>query len=73
MLGAGNVNRNGGGDGNVYGAMVVAGFDRNGTGGFTAPYFNTNGGGNSTLQYDSLAVSRAMAAIGTVVGGVREF
>jgi len=73
VLGGGYVNRNGGGNGNFYGAMVVAGFDRNGTGGFTAPYFNTNGGGNSTLQYDSLAVSRAMGAVGTVVGGVREY
>jgi hypothetical protein len=73
VLGGGYVNRNGGGDGNFYGAMVVAGFDRNGTGGFTAPYFNTNGGGNSTLQYDSVAVARAMGAVGTVVGGVREY
>jgi hypothetical protein len=73
VLGGGSVNRNGGGNGNVYGALVVAGFDRNGTGGFTAPFFNTNGGGNSTMQYDSLAVSRAMAAVGTTVGGIREY
>ncbi|MDT5063024.1 MAG: hypothetical protein QOH63_3483 [Acidobacteriota bacterium] len=73
VLGTGSVNRDGGGNGNVYGALVVAGFDRNGTGGFTAPTFNTNGGGNSTMQYDSLAVSRAMGAVGTTVGGIREY
>ncbi|MDT4967862.1 MAG: hypothetical protein QOJ64_2599 [Acidobacteriota bacterium] len=73
VLGGGSVNRNGGGNGNVFGAMVVAAFDRNGTGGFTSPTFNTNGGGNSTLQYDSLAVSRAMGAVGASVGGIREY
>jgi hypothetical protein len=73
VLGAGTVNRDGGGNGNVYGAMVVASFSRTGTGGFLAPSFNTNGGGNSTMQYDSLAVSRAMGAIGAAPGGVREY
>jgi hypothetical protein len=72
VLGGGSVNRNGGGNGNVYGAMVVAAFNRT-SGNFTAPSFNTNGGGNSTLQYDSLAVSRAMGAIGAAPGGIREF
>ena len=45
----------------------------NGTGGFTAPTFTTNGGGNSTIQYDSLAVSRAMGAVGAASGGMREY
>lgn len=73
VLGTGSVNRNGGGNGNIYGAMVVASFNRNGNGGFNAPSFTTNGGGNSVFQYDSLAVARAMGAVGTVSGGVREF
>lgn len=73
VLGTGTVNRDGGGNGNVYGAMVVASFDRNGTGGFLAPSFNTNGGGNSTMQYDSVAFSKAMGAAGVAVGGVREY
>jgi hypothetical protein len=73
VLGSGVVNRDGGGNGNVYGAMVVASFNRNGNGGFTAPSFNTNGGGNSTMQYDSLAVSRALGAIGAAPGGIREY
>lgn len=73
VLGEGKVERDGGGNGSVYGAMVVAAFDPNGTGGFTAPTFTTNGGGNSTLQYDSLAVSRAMGAVGAASGGMREY
>ena len=73
VLGTGTVNRNGGGNGDIYGAMVVASFNRNGNAGFTAPSFNTNGGGNSTLQYDSLAVSRALGAIGAAPGGIREY
>lgn len=73
VLGGGVVNRDGGGNGNIYGAMVVASFNRNGNGGFTAPNFNTNGGGNSTMQYDSLAVSRALGAIGAAPGGIREY
>jgi hypothetical protein len=72
VLGTGTVNRDGGGNGNVYGAMVVASFNRT-SGNFNAPSFNTNGGGNSTMQYDSLAVSRAMGAIGAAPGGIREF
>ncbi|HYG80992.1 MAG TPA: hypothetical protein VD861_11425, partial [Pyrinomonadaceae bacterium] len=73
VLGEGVVERDGGGSGEVYGAMVVAAFDRNGTGGFTAPTFTTNGGGDAKLQYDSLAVSRALGAIGAASGGVREY
>jgi hypothetical protein len=72
VLGQGSVNRDGGGNGNVYGAMVVAAFNRQ-NGNFTAPSFNTNGGGNSTMQYDSLAVARALGAIGVAPGGIREF
>jgi hypothetical protein len=73
VLGDGIVDRDGGGEGKIYGAMVVAAFDPDGTGGFTAPTFTTNGGGSSTMQYDSLAVSRALGAIGAASGGVREY
>lgn len=73
VLGEGSVNRNGGGNGNIYGSITVAKFDRNGSGGFLAPTFTTNGGGNSTLQYDSDAVRKALNAAGPLVMGVREF
>jgi hypothetical protein len=73
VLGTGVVQRDGGGGGNTFGAMVIASFNRT-SGNFTAPTFNTaNGGGDSTIQYDSLAVSRAMSAIGATPGGIREF
>ncbi len=73
VLGQGEWDRSGGGNGNIYGAVVVAAFDRHGTGGFTAPSFNTNGGGNSTVQYDSQAVANAVGALGLGFAGVREY
>lgn len=73
VLGEGTVNRNGGGNGNIYGSITVAKFDKIGTGGFLAPSFTTNGGGNSTVQYDSEAVKKALSLSGPLVMGVREF
>ena len=73
VLGGGSVNRDGGGNGNIYGAITVAKFDVNGTGGFLGPVFNTNGGGTSTIQYDSTAVRKALNLGGPLVQGVREF
>jgi hypothetical protein len=73
VLGTGTVTRSGNGNGAFYGAMVVAGFPRTGNGGFTSPSFSISGGGNGTLQYDSVAVSKAFGAIGAVSAGVREF
>ena len=73
VLGAGTVNRDGGGDGSIYGAMTVARFDPVNPGPFLSPTFNTNGGGNSTMQYDSEAVRKALNASGPRVWGVREY
>ena len=73
VLGAGTVNRDGGGDGSIYGAMTVARFDPVNPGPFLSPTFNTNGGGNSTMQYDSDAVRKALNASGPRVWGVREY
>jgi len=71
VLGKGELIRNGGGDGNIYGGITIAAFDRN-AGGFTAPSFHVNGGGNSTIQYDSSALRTAISS-GTNVSGIREF
>jgi hypothetical protein len=71
VLGNGSVLRDGGGNGNVYGAVVVASFDPVGSGGFLAPTFNTNGGGNSTMQFDSNAVRNALNLFGPA--GVHEY
>lgn len=73
VLGEGSVNRDGGGDGNIYGAMTVAKFDPVGPGGFLAPIFNTNGGGTSTMQYDSSAVRKALNLSAPRVLGVHEY
>lgn len=86
VLGGGSVNRDGGGNGNINGSMVISRFDRtwpfseddpnidnNIEYPFLAPSFNTNGGGNSTMQYSSTAVARAMAVLGGPrVSGVAE-
>jgi len=71
VLGTGKLIRKGGGDGKIYGGVTLAAFGRE-SGGFTAPYFETSGGGNSTIQYDSLALTNAIAS-GTNVSGIREF
>lgn len=73
VLGGGHIQRNGGGNGNIYGAISVAKFDVNGTGGFQAPFFDTNGGGNASLQYDSDAVRSALNVVGPRVLGVHEY
>lgn len=75
VLGAGNVLRNGGGHGNIYGAVFVANFTKVGsaTDAFGAPTFNTNGGGTSNIQYSSNAVDMAKAVGGHAIHGVREF
>lgn len=75
VLGQGNVLRNGGGHGNIYGAMYVANFAKTGadTDKFQAPTFNTNGGGTANIQYSSDAVDRAKAVGGHSIAGVREY
>jgi hypothetical protein len=73
VLGNGTINRDGGGDGRIWGSIAVGRFDKNGNGGFLAPHFTTNGGGNSTIQFDSVAVRKALNVNGPVVMGVREY
>ena len=73
-LARGSVNRDGGGNGNIYGAITVAKFDHERHRWFSGDRFSTtNGGGNSTIQYDSTAVRRALNLGGPLVQGVREF
>lgn len=73
VLGGGHVQRNGGGNGDILGAVIVAKFDANGSGGFEAPVFDTNGGGNSLMQYDSAAVRAALNVVGPRTLGFHEF
>jgi hypothetical protein len=71
VMGQGEVERNGGGDGDILGGITIAKFDRT-SGDFLAPTFHTDGAGNSTIQYDSASVRSALASA-TNVSGVREF
>jgi Tfp pilus assembly protein PilX len=75
VFGEGRVFRNGGGHGNIYGAMFVAKFARTGLSSdvFQSPTFNTNGGGSSNIQYSSDAVDMAKAVGGHAIKGVREY
>jgi hypothetical protein len=71
VLGTGVLIRKGGGNGDIYGGITVAAFNRT-AGNFTAPTFNTSGGGNSTSQYDSAALKNGIGS-GMNVSGIREF
>jgi len=71
VLGEGKLIRNGGGNGDIFGGITMAAFNRT-SGGFTTPTFHTNGGGNSTIQYDSSAVNMGIASANNV-SGIREF
>jgi hypothetical protein len=72
VMGQGIVNREGAGNGTVFGAMAVARFNRT-SGPFLAPSFLTDGDGTSLMQYDSEAVRRALNTTGPRVMGIREF
>jgi hypothetical protein len=75
VLGTGEVNRSGGGHGNIYGAMFVAKFAASGadTDRFGAPIFDTSGGGTANIQYSTDAVDRAKSVGGHTIKGVREY
>lgn len=80
VLGAGNVQRNGGGNGSHLGSVLVASFERTWPAAqnnlphrFRAPVFNTDGGGNSDMLYNSDWVRRARTLLGVRVRDVREF
>lgn len=75
VLGRGKMDRNGGGEGLLQGAILVAKFDPNGAPGdpIGAPYFKVDGGGNSTIAFDSVWVRRGLDLTGFRVLGVREY
>ncbi|MGI8897761.1 MAG: hypothetical protein ACR2IB_05145 [Pyrinomonadaceae bacterium] len=77
VLGAGYVNRNGGGGGAFYGANFIARVDWPAQSpaltAFGSPFFNFNGAGNATMQYDSQAVAAALQLLPPPVLGVSEY
>ncbi len=80
VLGEGTINRNGGGNGNIFGTIYVAKFARSWPASengqphpFLAPSFYTNGGGTAELRYDSQWVQSGKDVLGTIVRDIREF
>lgn len=77
VIGAGYVNRNGGGGGAFYGGNFIARVDWPAQSpaltSFGAPFFNFNGAGNATMQYDSAANAAALKLLPPPVVGVSEY
>lgn len=80
VLGEGVFDRNGNGNADTLGAIVVASFERtwpasedNETHGFLTPVFKTSGGGTGDTKYDSDEVTKALASNGLRALGVREY
>jgi len=75
VLGEGVMERDGGGNGDTWGAIVVAKFDRESHDdrGFRSATYNMDGGGNSTTGYDSNQIDRALSTAGLRSLGVREY
>ena len=74
VLGQGSILRNGGGDGTISGALVVAAFDPDDPDSeFLSTSFQTNGGGSSTIEYNSDDVNNSLTTLGFRVAGVREW
>jgi len=71
VLGGGNLVRDGGGNGNSLGAVLVGRFGNSGN--FLAPTFNSNGSGTSSIQYDSEWIRRGLASTGPRVTAIGEF
>ena len=79
VLGEGYIERDGGGNASIFGAMVVAKFERiwpaeenDEPHDFLAPTFVTNGAGTSNLQFDSVQLDRALSVAGLRTMGIRE-
>ena len=71
-LKGGFMQRSGGGDGTISGAIVVAKFDRSNPTAFLDTYFDTNGGGKSDIVYNSSDVNNALTSMGGRVLGIVE-
>ncbi len=80
VLGEGYLERDGGGNGNILGNIVIAKFARtwppeeNGQDHpFLGPSYVTNGSGTSTVRFDSVQLDRALNVSGLRTMGIREY
>lgn len=81
VTGTGGVNRQGGGNGEIFGNMIVAPYLNsrvlpesvvNATDTFMPPQYDLSGGGNSTIAYNSTALSDGLLGVSNFVLGVVE-
>ncbi|MGH9957330.1 MAG: hypothetical protein ACREBC_09395 [Pyrinomonadaceae bacterium] len=79
VLGKGAITRDGGGNGDIYGGIIIASFERtwpaaenNDPHPFLSPTYTTGGGGNSTVGFDSAEIDRALSIAGLRVMAIRE-
>lgn len=75
VLGRGKLDRDGGGNGVLKGAILVANFDPDDSNNevIGPPEFSINGAGTSKISFDSLWVRKALDVSGFRVLGVREY
>ena len=81
VTGSGGVERKGGGTGEIFGNMIVAPYENSSvlpatelaTGAtFLPPQYDLSGGGNSTIAYNSTALSDGLLGVSNFVLGVAE-
>lgn len=73
-LGSGRLMREGGGNGQTYGALAVASFNRTAWGdGFLAPTYDTSGGGTSDMFFDPTWVQKALSTASRYPLGISEY
>ena len=79
VTGQDGVRRTGGGNGEIYGNMVVVPYVNSSVlpasepaGAFLAPQYDLSGGGNSTIAYNSTAMNDSLLAVDNFVLGVME-
>jgi hypothetical protein len=80
VTGSGGVDRSGAGTGLIQGNMVIAPYQNSGVlpasdpvgSAFLAPKYDLSGGGNSTIAYNSTAISNGLVAVSNFVLGVME-
>lgn len=74
VLGRGSMQRNGGGNGEIAGSIIVACFNPNDPDADTwcNPFFDINGGGTANVQFDPLKVAEALKGTGRGVMGIIE-
>ena len=73
VTGAGGIDRDGGGTGNIQGNVIIAPYDKNNLdAGFLPPKYDISGGGNSAVKYNSSSVANGMVAVSNFVLAVAE-